>query len=158
MVAVRKHLAAPVSKTGSASPRSERYRRLPPVWLRVECRRSKVESRIAACPPSTLDPRLSTCLRPVAQKQSIRPISGRPRSITARDDRPSLVELRLGEPLSKPSTKGNPMKPVLRYQSQLLFRKSYKPDRLIRIRLAARTIKVFRPTRAGLPLKFSPSS
>src|SRR5882762_2964111 len=26
------------------------------------------------------------------------------------------------------------MKPVLRYQSQLLFRKSYKPNRLIRIR------------------------
>ena len=45
------------------------------------------------------------------------------------------------------------MKPVLRYQSQLLFRKSYKPDRLIRIRLAAKTIKVFRPPRAGPPLK-----
>ena len=41
------------------------------------------------------------------------------------------------------------MKPTLRFQSQLLFRKSYKPDRVIRIRLAARTIKVFRPTRAG---------
>ena len=41
------------------------------------------------------------------------------------------------------------MKPVIRYQSQLLFRKSYKPDRLIRIRLAAKAIKVFRPTRAG---------
>jgi hypothetical protein len=35
----------------------------------------------------------------------------------------------------------------------LLFRKSYKPDRLIRIRLAARTIKVFRPTQAGPQLK-----
>ena len=46
------------------------------------------------------------------------------------------------------------MKPVLRFQSQLLFRKSYKPDRLIRIRLAARTIKVFRPTRAGPQLKW----
>jgi len=41
------------------------------------------------------------------------------------------------------------MKPVIRYQSQLLFRKSYKPDRVIRIRLAAKAIKVFRPTRAG---------
>ena len=50
------------------------------------------------------------------------------------------------------------MKPVLRYQSQLLFRKSYKPDRLIRIRLAARTLKTFRPTRARADLKFSPSS
>ena len=26
------------------------------------------------------------------------------------------------------------MKPVIRYQSQLLFRKSYKPSRVIRIR------------------------
>ena len=26
------------------------------------------------------------------------------------------------------------MKPVIRYQSQLLFRKSYKPNRVIRIR------------------------
>jgi hypothetical protein len=41
------------------------------------------------------------------------------------------------------------MKPVIRYQSQLLYRKSYKPDRLIRIRLAARAIKVFRPVRAS---------
>jgi len=45
------------------------------------------------------------------------------------------------------------MKPVIRYQSQLLFRKSYKPDRTIRIRLAARAIRVFRPTRAGPQLK-----
>ena len=45
------------------------------------------------------------------------------------------------------------MKPVLRFQSQLLFRKSYKPDRLIRLRLAAKTIKVFRPTRARPQLK-----
>jgi len=28
------------------------------------------------------------------------------------------------------------MKPVIRYQSQLLFRKSYKPDRVLRIRPA----------------------
>ena len=26
------------------------------------------------------------------------------------------------------------MKPVIRYQSQLLFRKSYKPNRIIRVR------------------------
>jgi len=37
-------------------------------------------------------------IRPVAQEQSIRPITGRPRSITARDDQPSLFELRLGTP------------------------------------------------------------
>jgi hypothetical protein len=45
------------------------------------------------------------------------------------------------------------MKPVIRYQSQLLFRKSYKPDRVIRIRLAAKTIKIFRPRCAGPQLK-----
>ena len=37
------------------------------------------------------------------------------------------------------------MKPVLRYQSQLLFRKSYKPNRVIRIRPAAKLNVVFRP-------------
>jgi hypothetical protein len=45
------------------------------------------------------------------------------------------------------------MKPVIRSQSQLLFRKSFKPDRTIRIRLAAKAILVFRPTRAGPRLK-----
>jgi len=50
------------------------------------------------------------------------------------------------------------MKPVLRYQSQLLFRKSYKPDRLVRVRLAQRAVKIFRPSRAGTALKSSPSS
>ena len=50
------------------------------------------------------------------------------------------------------------MKPVIRYQSQLLFRKSYKPDRLIRIRLAAKATKAFRPTRVHAETKFTPSS
>ena len=39
------------------------------------------------------------------------------------------------------------MKPVLRYQSQLLFRKSYKPNRGIRIRPTAKLNIVFRPAR-----------
>ena len=39
------------------------------------------------------------------------------------------------------------MRPVIRYQSQLLFRKSYKPNRLIRIRPAAKSSVTFRPTR-----------
>jgi hypothetical protein len=39
------------------------------------------------------------------------------------------------------------MRPVIRYQSQLLFRKSYKPNRVIRIRPGVKTAKVFRPTR-----------
>jgi hypothetical protein len=42
------------------------------------------------------------------------------------------------------------MKPVIRYQSQLLFRKSYKPNRVIRIRPGAKQNLVFRPSRAGL--------
>jgi len=41
------------------------------------------------------------------------------------------------------------MKPVIRYQSKLLLRKSYKPTRLIRIRLAAKLIFSFRPVGFG---------
>ena len=41
------------------------------------------------------------------------------------------------------------MKPVIRYRSQLLFRKSYKPNRVIRIRLAPKAALVVRPARAG---------
>jgi hypothetical protein len=36
------------------------------------------------------------------------------------------------------------MKPVLRSQSQLLFRKSYKPNQVIRIRPTAKLNLVFR--------------
>ena len=39
------------------------------------------------------------------------------------------------------------MKPVIRYQSQLLFRKSYKPNRVIRIRPSAKPDFVFRQMR-----------
>lgn len=39
------------------------------------------------------------------------------------------------------------MKPVIRYQSQLLFRRSYKPNRLIRIRPATKPGVTFRPVR-----------
>jgi hypothetical protein len=37
------------------------------------------------------------------------------------------------------------MKPVIRYQRQLLFRKSYKPNRVLRIRPTQRLNIVFRP-------------
>jgi hypothetical protein len=50
-------------------------------------------------------------------------------------------------------TKGNPMRPVIRYQSQLLFRKSYKPNRIIRIRPGVKQNLVFRPSRAGPVIK-----
>ena len=41
------------------------------------------------------------------------------------------------------------MRPALRYQSQLLFRKSYKPKPILRIRPSLKTNRVFRPSRAG---------
>ncbi len=45
--------------------------------------------------------------------------------------------------------KGAVMKPVIRYRSQMLFRKSYKPNRIIRIRPTRKAALVVRPTRAG---------
>ena len=41
------------------------------------------------------------------------------------------------------------MKPVLRYQSQLLFRKSYKPERILRIK-PGKVQFTFRPVRFGV--------
>jgi hypothetical protein len=41
------------------------------------------------------------------------------------------------------------MKPVFRYQSKLLFRRSYKPDRPFRIK-AAKLHFEFRPARFGV--------
>ncbi|MFO1477877.1 MAG: hypothetical protein U1F98_14680 [Verrucomicrobiota bacterium] len=41
------------------------------------------------------------------------------------------------------------MKPVIRYRSQLLLRRSYKPDRTLRIRPAKLEIE-FRPVRFGV--------
>jgi|KBSSwiStaDraftv2_1062776.scaffolds.fasta_scaffold215863_3 hypothetical protein len=46
------------------------------------------------------------------------------------------------------------MRPVIRYQSQLLYRKSYKPDRVIRIRPAKLNFE-FRPVRFGLKPKIT---
>ena len=42
------------------------------------------------------------------------------------------------------------MKPTLRYRSQLLFRKSYRPNPILRIKPAAKLNFVFRPVRFGL--------
>jgi hypothetical protein len=41
------------------------------------------------------------------------------------------------------------MRPVIRYQSQLLFRKSYKPARILRIRPNTKSV-TFRPSRPGV--------
>jgi len=41
------------------------------------------------------------------------------------------------------------MKPIHRYQSQLLFRKSYRPSRILRIRPAKLRFS-FRPVRFGV--------
>jgi hypothetical protein len=48
--------------------------------------------------------------------------------------------------------KGDSMKPTLRYQSQLLFRKSFKPNRTLRIR-PAKVNFIFRPMRFGVKPK-----
>ena len=56
--------------------------------------------------------------------------------------------LRLTKPLLTINERKS-MKPVLRYQSQLLFRKSYKPNRIIRIRPVKLNFE-FRPVRFGL--------
>ena len=42
------------------------------------------------------------------------------------------------------------MKPVIRYQSQLLYRKSYKPNRVIRIRPGVKLNFSFQPVHFGL--------
>jgi hypothetical protein len=67
----------------------------------------QTESRPANPTGTTAEPGVPPCEavrreaaidhRLVAQKQSARLITGRPRSITARDDQPTLSELRLGE-------------------------------------------------------------
>jgi hypothetical protein len=42
------------------------------------------------------------------------------------------------------------MKPIIRYHNQLLFFKSYKPNRSIRNKPATRLNFIFRPVRFGL--------
>jgi hypothetical protein len=42
------------------------------------------------------------------------------------------------------------MQPMIRYRSQLLARRNFKPKRLIRIKPAAKLNFVFRPVRFGL--------
>ena len=39
------------------------------------------------------------------------------------------------------------MKPIIRYRSQLLLRRSYKPNRLLSVRPMAKGAVAFRPTR-----------
>src|SRR4051794_6289305 len=86
----RYKLAAPVLKTGSASPRSEhlnsqfRHKSVAPITTFADAKRGPTPSA----------------------------------SLTIKER--------------------NPMKPSIRYQSQLLFRKSYKPNRLIRLQPAAK--------------------
>jgi hypothetical protein len=48
------------------------------------------------------------------------------------------------------------MKPVIRYQSQLLYRKSYKPNRVMRIRPVKLNFE-FRPVRFGIKPRFKTS-
>jgi hypothetical protein len=47
------------------------------------------------------------------------------------------------------------MKSVIRYQSQLLYRRSYKPVRTIRVRPAAKLTLTFRPIKLDLKRRFT---
>jgi hypothetical protein len=62
---------------------------------------------------------------------------------------PPGFRLRTNRDRGVAKAKGNTMKPLIRYRSQLLFRKSYKPSRVIRIRPAQKAALVVRPARAG---------
>lgn len=53
----------------------------------------------------------------------------------------------IGQPLAQ--RKEPPMKPVIRYRSPLLFRKSHKPNRVLQIRPAQKAAPIVRPARAG---------
>jgi hypothetical protein len=50
--------------------------------------------------------------------------------------------------------KGNPMKPMFTYRDRLLFRRSDKPNRILRIRPAKLNF-IFRPVRFGLKPKIT---
>ena len=68
--------------------------------------------------------------RPVAQKQSTRLITGRRRSVTCRDDQPSLSELRLGRPIwnvnrtSEPGLGANESVPLGKWCKSTTFRQT----------------------------------
>ena len=62
---------------------------------------------------------------------------------------PPGFRLRMNRDRGVAKAKGNTMKPLIRYRSQLLFRKSYKPSRVIRIRPAQKVALIVRPARAG---------
>jgi hypothetical protein len=51
-------------------------------------------------------------------------------------------------------TKDDPMKPILRYQSQMLFRQSIQPKRILRISPAKLNF-IFRPARFGVKPKIT---
>ena len=114
-------------KQDRREPRSERYRRLPPIInpqrkeyhenrrplsrpialsqeLQTEscgALPSGTEAQDRFSPNATVRFEAETGTRPVAQKQSARPITGRRRSVTCQDDQPLLSELRLGEPIPR---------------------------------------------------------
>jgi hypothetical protein len=58
------------------------------------------------------------------------------------------VHFRTGVRKSQIPNRKYHMKPIMRYQSQLLFRKSYKPNRVIRIRPTGKRNLLLRPSRA----------
>jgi hypothetical protein len=62
---------------------------------------------------------------------------------------PPGFRLRTGREHTIPNAKGTTMKPIIRYRSQLLFRKGYKPNPIIRIRPSRKAAPVVRAARAG---------
>ncbi len=67
---------------------------------------------------------------------------------------PPGFRLRTHQDRGVAKAKGNTMKPIIRYRSQLLLRKSYKPSRRLRIRPVKMRF-IFRPVRFGLKPKLT---
>jgi len=165
----RKHLATPVSKTGSASPRSEHYpvavcnggrlqrpfRQTNPQpignhhdhqHLFPKVAGTKIGQTAAAAEQSSANEDEAAAADAAKRQTADGSLFGTMTARLANESR-SVGNRLTTHPNS---TKGNPMLYTPRYQRPLLFRKSYKPNRVIRIRPAAKL--VFRP-RAGPPIK-----
>ena len=130
---------------------------------RIICGRVTTDTSLRVTPsgggiPSPLKSKVAVCEHPSRSSKAERPPDKRKTAERYRAGRPAFALRASAREANLNLNERKNMKPVLRYQSQLLFRKSYKPDRLIRIRLAARALKVFRPPRARSEMKFSPSS
>jgi hypothetical protein len=64
-----------------------------------------------------------------------------------------LVQIQPWQPEIFTHNQRKSMRTTIRYQRSLLFRKSHKPNRIIRIRPGTKLNLVFRPSRAGPQIK-----